>query len=215
MKKNFSKLLLIILFIALIPKINVYATEAGCDCRNCPCDSAEALKEKERILWGEHIFWTRNYLDSKLAALEDKDKVLDRLMKNQEDIGNSIIEYYDEEVGENLTKLLKEHIAIADKVVDAARSGNQQELKKYDEQWHHNADEIVNFLSSINPNYDKKTLNDLFYKHLALLTDQVVARMNKSYDEEILAFDEGEEHVFYLADAITSGIISKFPDKFK
>lgn len=215
MKKFLSKLLLILLFIVLIPKVNVYATEAGCDCRNCSCDSAEALKEKERILWGEHIFWTRSYIVSKLAGLEDKDKVLERLMKNQEDIGNSIIEYYDEEVGENLTKLLKEHIDIADKVVDAAKNGNQQDLKKYDDQWHSNADEIVNFLSSINANYNKKTLKELFYKHLALLTDQVVARLNKNYDEEILAFDEGEEHIFNLADTITNGIINQFSDKFK
>lgn len=216
MKKLFSKLsVAMVLFISLMSAINVDALEDGCNCRNCECETAEGLKEKERILWDEHIFWTRNYIISKLEGLKDKDKVLERLIKNQEDIGNSFMQYYDEEVGENITKLLKQHILIADNVVEAAKGGNKEELKKYDDQWHSNADEIVDYLYKINSNYDKKVLKDLFYTHLALLTDQVIARIGNSYDDEISAFDQGEEHIIMLADTISSGIAKQFYDKLK
>lgn len=216
MKKLICKLsVVLILFMTLTPNMKVFALEDGEDCRNCTCETALALKEKERMLWEEHVFWTRNYIISKLAPLADKDIVLERLMKNQEDIGNSFIEYYGEEVGENITKLLKDHILIADKVVDAAKSGNQEDLKKYDGQWHSNADDIVTYLSSINPKYDKSVLKELFYKHLDLLTDQVVSKLNNKHVDEILAFDQGEEHILKLADAISNGIIKQFPDKLK
>ncbi|MHC1682179.1 MAG: glycosyltransferase [Clostridiaceae bacterium] len=216
MRKLLSKILLsVILVTTLAPSIKVYALEEPNDIRVCSCETSDLLNKKERMLWGEHIFWTRNYIVSKLSSLDDKDKVLERLLKNQEDIGNSFIEFYGEEVGENITKLLTEHITIADKVVDAAKNGNNDELKKYNEQWHKNADEIVDYLSKINPNYDKNTLKELFYKHLSLLTDAVVARLGKNYDDEISAFDQGEEHIFILSDVISSGIAKQFADKFR
>ncbi|MDU5111765.1 MAG: glycosyltransferase, partial [Clostridium sp.] len=48
------------------------------------------LKFKERQLWIEHVLWTRNFIVSDIASLDDKAPVLERLLKNQDDIGNSI-----------------------------------------------------------------------------------------------------------------------------
>ena len=42
----------------------------------------------ERKLWIDHVTWTRSSIVSDLASLEDKSDVLERLLKNQEDIGN-------------------------------------------------------------------------------------------------------------------------------
>ncbi|WP_179864466.1 hypothetical protein [Bacillus pseudomycoides] len=44
--------------------------------------------------------------------------------------------------------------------------------------------------------------------------DQVVARLKKDWDAEILAFDKGEDHIIKLADTLTEGIIKQFPQKF-
>ena len=35
---------------------------------------------KERQLWIEHVLWTRSYIVSAIADLEDKDPVLQRLL---------------------------------------------------------------------------------------------------------------------------------------
>ena len=173
------------------------------------------LRMLQRKLWIDHVSWTRSLIISDLASLEDKGPVLERLLRNQDDIGNSIKPYYGEEAGNKLASLLREHIKIATQVVDSAKSGNKENLEKYNKLWHENADDIAKFLSAANPNYSYETLKDMLYKHLQLLTDQVVARINKDWNADIEAYDKGEDHMIMFADVITDGIIKQFPQKFK
>ena len=79
--------------------------------------SALAFHDAMRKLWEDHITYTRNVIISfelnEPAAgvvLPDLNTVVDRLMQNQVDIGNAIKPYYGEEAGNQLTKLLHEHI---------------------------------------------------------------------------------------------------------
>jgi len=116
--------------------------------------------------------------------------------------------------GNKLTALLKEHIRIAGKVVDATKKNKQADLKKYNAEWYKNADEIAKFLSSANPNWNEQELKDLLYKYLELLTEMIQARAKKDWDADISAFDRGEDHIVTLADALTEGIIKQFPNQF-
>ncbi|URN92543.1 MAG: glycosyltransferase [Candidatus Pristimantibacillus lignocellulolyticus] len=173
------------------------------------------LRMAERQLWIDHVLWTRSFIVSDLANLEDKSDVLERLLKNQDDIGNSIKPYYGEEAGNKLTKILREHIELAGQVTNAAKTGNTADLEKYNKLWYKNADDIADFLSAANPNYSNKELKDMLYKHLQFLTDQVVARLSKDWKADIVAFDKGEEHMIMFADMLVDGIIKQFPKKFK
>ncbi|WP_419096249.1 glycosyltransferase [Sutcliffiella tianshenii] len=177
-------------------------------------ESAVQLKWDLRKLWIDHTIWTRNYIVSALADLDDKDKVLERLLKNQEDIGKAIQPFYGKDAGDKLTLLLKDHILIAGKIVDAAKKGDQAAVNKHNKEWYQNADDIAKFLSQANPNWKEQDLKDLLYMHLALVTDDVVARIKKDWDADIIAFDKGEEHIIVLADALSDGIVKQFPEKF-
>ena len=220
MKIRFLKLTLLgmILFVSLMP---VKAEALGSKQANaqkekqCLSPSRVQLKENVRKLWIDHVLWTRSYIVSAIAGLDDQGKVLTRLLKNQQDIGNAIKPYYGEAAGNKLAELLREHILIAGKVVDAAKAGNQSDLEKYNKEWYRNADDIAKFLSSANPNWSNKTVRELLYVHLQLLTDAVTARIKKDWDADINAFDKGEEHIIMLADALTEGIIKQFPGQFK
>lgn len=171
-------------------------------------------KLQER-LWIDHVTWTRSAIVSDLSSLEDKSPVIERLLKNQDDIGNSIKPYYGEEAGNKLSSLLREHINLAAQVTDAAKSGNKTDFEKYNKLWYENADAIANFLSSANPNYSNQVLKDMLHKHLQFVTDQVVARLNKNWTGDINAYDKGENHMIMFADIIADGIIKQFPEKFK
>src|SRR5262249_39736423 len=83
-----------------------------------------------RKLWEDHIVYTRNFIISAIANLEDKDAVTKRLLQNQDDIGNAIKPYYGEEAGNALIKLLREHILIAADVVADAIANNTQKLNQ-------------------------------------------------------------------------------------
>src|SRR5262245_18730938 len=74
------------------------------------------LRTTMRKLWEDHITYTRNYIISALADLADADAVANRLLKNQDNIGDAIKPYYGAEAGKTLSGLLRDHILIATEV---------------------------------------------------------------------------------------------------
>lgn len=180
----------------------------------CMSEAAVKLKGDLRKLWTDHAIWTRSYIVSALAGLKDQEKVLARLLKNQEDIGNAIKPYYGEEAGNKLAALLKDHILIAGKIVDAAKKGDQAKLKKYNAEWYKNADDIAQFLSNANPNWPINTLKEMSHTNLQFITNDLTARLKKDWDADIIAFDKGLDHLMLLADILSEGIIKQFPNKF-
>lgn len=212
MKKNLrNSLLSLFVLILILTPIKVQALEPSKDVQSSYCD----LRMLQRRLWIDHVSWTRSVIISDLSSLEDKGIVLERLLKNQDDIGSSIKPFYGEEAGNKLALLLREHINLAAKVTDAAKGGNKADLTKYNKLWYENADDIAKFLSSANPNYSYETLRDMLHKHLQFVTDQVVARLNKDWNADVTAYDKGENHMIMFADVLTDGIIKQFPQKFK
>lgn len=168
-----------------------------------------------RKLWMDHTIWTSKYIVSAVAGMPDKDIVLARLLRNQQDIGNAVKPYYGSAAGDQLAKLLTDHIVLAGKIVDAAKANDMATLKTLNDQWFKNADDIAAFLSKANPNWTNQALKDLLYKHLKMVTNEVVTRIQMNWDGNVKAFDAGLDHIIVLADALSSGIIKQFPNKFK
>ncbi|HET9831448.1 MAG TPA: hypothetical protein VFP91_07055 [Vicinamibacterales bacterium] len=83
-----------------------------------------------RKLWTDHVVWTRDYIIAAVDNKPDASAALNRLMKNQDDIGASVGKYYGAANGQKLTSLLKEHIAQAGDVVKAAKNGDKPALKQ-------------------------------------------------------------------------------------
>lgn len=216
MKKNNHKFIFLSLFILLVlipTKSNALDNPVRKDitCTKSICN----LKILEKKLWIDHVSWTRSFIVSDLASLEDKDSVVDRLLRNQDEIGNSIKPYYGEEAGNKFASLLREHIQIGGQVVDAAKTSNKDDLENYSKLWYENADKIAKFLSDLNPYYSYDTIKDMLYTHLKLVTDQVVSRLNKNWNKDIEAYDKNEDHMINFADIIINGIIKQYPQKFQ
>src|ERR1041385_2366156 len=87
-------------------------------------DDATKLVLALRDLWVDHTGWTRNYIISYVAGLPDTTIVAERLLKNQEDIGNAIKPFYGSQAANKLTILLKAHITGAVDILKAAKAGN-------------------------------------------------------------------------------------------
>ncbi|MCY9590615.1 glycosyltransferase [Paenibacillus chitinolyticus] len=172
------------------------------------------LKVDMQKVWIDHTIWTRSYIVSAISNRPDQKDVLDRLLRNQQDIGNVIKPYYGEAAGNKLADLLREHILIAGKIVAAAKAGNQADVKKLEADWHRNADDIAKFLSTANPNWPFKTLQDMLYTHLQLITEIVLACLKGDWKADIAATDKNEIHMIHMADFLTDGIVKQFPDKF-
>jgi len=176
--------------------------------------SAVDLRMAMRKLWEDHITYTRNYIISALAGLDDTGKVAERLLKNQDDIGGAMKPIYGEEAGKKVAALLRDHILIAADIVKAAKGGDNEGVTNGQKKWHENADDIAAFLSGANPNWPKQGLVDMLYKHLDYTTAEVVSRLKKDWVADIEAYDRGHDHMLMFADALTEGIVKQFPKKF-
>jgi hypothetical protein len=177
--------------------------------------AAADLRASMRKLWTDHTVWTRDYI---VAAVDDRPDAMaaaNRLMKNQEDIGNAVAAYYGAAAGQQLTALLKQHISIAVDLIKAAKAGDKAAQKQADDRWQANAVDIATFLSKANPNWPKDTLVDMMKKHLSTTTAEVVARLTHDWEGDVRAYDAVYDHILMMADALSDGIVKQFPDKFR
>lgn len=167
-----------------------------------------------RKLWEDHITWTRLYMISAIAEADDKDNVAQRLLKNQEDLGNAIKPYYGDKAGDQLTSLLKTHITTAVSLIDAAKNSNQNALNDANTKWYQNANDIADFLSTANPNLPKDDMRAMMKEHLDLTKQEAVDIINKKFDADIADYDKIHTQILGMADTLSVAIIKQFPDKF-
>ena len=165
-------------------------------------------------LWVEHIVWTRQYVVAAAADQPDASFAAERLLKNQEDIGNAIKPFYGDQAGNQLTSQLKDHITIAVDLLEAAKTGNSTALEEIEEKWYANADEIATLLSTANPNWTKEDMLNMLNEHLSLTKTEAVARLTGDYATDVTTFDALYKHAISMADEFTVGIVKQFQEEF-
>jgi len=175
----------------------------------------EQLRVAMHKLWEDHIVWTRNVILNIMDDLPGTDQAVNRLLQNQDDIGNAVKSFYGEAGGNELTRLLREHITIAADLLKAAKAGNNSAFVAANKKWIANADEIAGFLSKANPNWKPEDMKKMMHDHLTLTTEEAVARLKKDYAADVKAYDKVHDEILMMADMLTDGIIKQFPAKFK
>lgn len=173
------------------------------------------LNQAMRKLWSDHVFWTRMYIISAVNGSPDTQAVATRLLKNQDDIGNAIVPYYGAAAGQKLTDLLRQHILIAVDVVAAAKANDQAKLADANRRWHDNAADLATFLSGANPtSWPRQAVLDMLNNHLALTTKEAVDRLRGDYADDVTNFDAIYNQAMMMADTLSNGIVSQFPQRF-
>ncbi|MDT3427962.1 hypothetical protein J2Z22_003538 [Paenibacillus forsythiae] len=159
--------------------------------RDTSISKAEAeLNQIWRMLWEQHVAWTRMVIISIAASLPDEALVTERLLRNAPDMAAVIRRYYGEKNASRFSALMKEHFVLAAQLVKAAKAGNNKAASEVEKKWYANADEIVAFLSSINPNWPKPVLRKMLHEHLRLLKDEAVFRLSGNYKSDIEIYDQ-------------------------
>jgi hypothetical protein len=175
---------------------------------------SEQLRMAMHKLWEDHIVWTRNVILNIMDDLPGTEQAVNRLLSNQDDIGNAVKPFYGDAGGKELTRLLKEHITTAADLLKAAKTGNNSAFDAANKKWSANADEISGFLNKANPNWKLNDMKKMMHDHLTLTTDEAVARLKKDYAADVKAYDKVHDEILMMADMLTDGIIKQFPGKF-
>jgi hypothetical protein len=175
-----------------------------------------AFHDAMRRLWEDHITWTRLAIISLTTGSPDTDATVGRLLKNQTDIGNAVKPFYGDAAGNALTEELRKHILIAADVIAAAKAGNAAALADAQERWARNGDDIAALLHSVNPHEWKlDAMKAELSTHLALTTDEVVARLHGDWAADVAAYEKVHNHALHLSDLLSDGLIEQFPKRFR
>ena len=178
----------------------------------------QAFHDQLRKLWEDHITWTRLYIVSAATLpdnLPDTGPTADRLFQNQADIGAAVGSFYGQAAGDQLTALLKEHIALAAQAIAAAKAGDNAGLQSALDDWYANADAIARFLSNANPRaWPFAEMDAHMRDHLDLTLAEAVARLHGDYAADIAAYDKVHAQILEMADMLSDGIIAAFPARF-
>jgi hypothetical protein len=175
---------------------------------------ATAFHADMRTLWEDHVTWTRLYIVSAIAGLPDLTATANRLLRNQDDIGNAAATFYGSDAGHQLSALLRDHILIAGQLVAAAKANNTDEVTAESTAWYANADEIAEFLAAANPAWPEKTLADMMHTHLDQTLAEATARLQGDWDADVAAYHAIHHHILDMADALADGIVQQFPNRF-
>jgi hypothetical protein len=174
------------------------------------------LRNDMRKLWEDHITWTRLAIISLTTDSPDTAATVGRLLENQVDLGDAIKPFYGEAAGDELTRLLREHILIAADLIAAARAGDGAGVAANQAKWRANADEIARFLNAANPRSWKfREMQEMLYEHLDLTTTEVVARLQGDWDADVAAYDAIHVQALEMADELSTGIVKQFRHRFR
>jgi hypothetical protein len=176
---------------------------------------AVALRMEMRKLWEDHITWTRMAIVSLEGGTPDTSATVARLLRNQVDIGSALKPFYGKRAGDAVTKLLREHILIAADVIAAAKAGDGTQLAYAQARWADNADQIAAALDAVNPRFWKLAeMRAEMHRHLALTTQEAVARLQQNWTGDVAAYDRVHRHILHMADMLSDGIVRQFPQRF-
>ena len=197
---------------ALIPAVASHDhSVAAADART----NRTAFHDAMRQLWEDHIVWTRMFIVSAVDDLPDLGVATDRLLRNQDDIGDAIKPFYGDAAGEQLSALLREHILGAATLLNAAKAGDSDAVEEATAAWYANGDEIAAFLSQANPrNWALADMQAMMRDHLDLTLAEAVARLEGRYADDAAAYDQIHVQILHMADMLSEGIVAQFPGAF-
>ena len=174
------------------------------------------LNRAMRDLWYAHMYWTLITVDAYYNDPRGLSAKLSRLLQNQKDIGAAIVPYYGQGAGDQLAKLLSEHITLAVPVLKAAKENDKVALDKAVKDWYANAKAIGAFLASANPkNWNARDTQAALEMHITQTIAYSVSILKGEYSQSFGGFEAATQHMVMLADLLTEGIAKQFPERFK
>ncbi len=173
----------------------------------CYSQQQICLMNQLRKLWEQHVYWTRFFIISTVAGLEDLDAVTARLLQNPKDFADVLAPLYGARTARQFQELLTDHLLIAADLVNAAKNKNIIKADEARKKWYENADEIACFLSKINPYWDQSRWKSKLYSHLEMTEKEAVLRLQGNDQADIKNFERIENEALNMADYMFCGIV--------
>lgn len=190
-------------------QMNPYAMECERWGRNRQCISPREMtvSNQMRMLWEQHVYWTRMFISGAVFKSPDVKFTEARLLRNPKDFAQVLRPVYGEKKAEEFETLFTEHLTIAGQLVTAAVAGDTEKANTARQQWYENADRLAVFLAEISPCWTFEEWQEMMDSHLAMTEQEAMAFIMGNYEESIAIFASIEQEALEMADMMTAGIM--------
>lgn len=174
------------------------------------------MKQALRDLWLGHIFWVqRVVLFNTTIDLAERDAADKQVLANAKQIASTVTPFYGEARSVKFFALLTDHYAAVKEYSEATTVGNMRQRDTALARLASNADRFAEFLNGVNPHHlPKDTVRDMIAAHGAHHVLQINQYKKKEYahlDETWLMI---RQHVYLIADTLTTALVKQFPSQF-
>ena len=174
-----------------------------------------AYHDQWRKLWEDHITWTRVVILGILDSLPGNSAYVDRLLQNPADMADALQPYYGAEAT-TFGNLVHDHLTIAAELLIAAKNGDTAGFNDAKTRWYANAHGIAVQMNKMNPSaWPVDETEKMWDAHLDATLKEASANLTGDYAAEVAAYDEVHDMALVMADFISNGVITQFPEKFQ
>jgi len=192
----------------------------GCDYESRAAGDANParvaeMKKDFRDLWLGHIYWVQHaVLNSATESMAERDAVKKEVDANTKQIASTITPFYGEAASQKFLSLLDINIDAVREYSEATVAGSKSQQDAALARLAVNSEDFGEFFSKINPYLQKDTARGLIAAHGAHHVLQINQYKNKEYAHLEETWTMMRQHVYVIADTLTTALVKQFPDKF-
>ena len=192
----------------------------GCDYESRAAGSSNLarvaeMKKDFRDLWLGHIYWVQHaVLNSATKSMAERDAVKKEVDANTKQIASTITPFYGEAASQKFLSLLDINIDAVREYSEATVAGSKSQQDAALARLAVNSEDFGEFFSKINPYLQKDTARGLIAAHGAHHVLQINQYKNKEYAHLEETWTMMRQHVYVIADTLSTALVKQFPDKF-
>jgi len=178
--------------------------------------SVAELQKTLRDLWLGHIFMIQHAVLYNITyGIAEQDAADKQVLANVRQIANTFTPYYGEARCEKLYNLLAAHYAAVKEYSEATIAGSKGRQDAALARMASNADDIDEFFNGVNPHYlPKGTVRGLIAAHGSHHVLQINQYKRKEYAQLEETWSMMRQHVYVIADTLTTAVVKQFPGRF-
>ncbi|MDD4564610.1 MAG: hypothetical protein PHE79_03935 [Eubacteriales bacterium] len=160
-------------------------------------------------LWTQLSVFMRAYINT---AIDRSPRVVfnaERLLAMSSDFRNAIMLFYGPELADRFNSLFTAFIGRPTNIIEGILSNNQEQLNESVRNWYRDADELANFLASLNLYWDEFQWKSLLYRYIQLKLQMITSLVAKDYHREIQIYDRVFDLTTTMGSYMTRGLIAQ------
>jgi len=154
--------------------------------------------------WIDHAVWLHEYVVAAIDERVDAAEVAGRLLKSPVAVGKAFEKLCGRAGGRRLTKVLKEHVALAIDLVDAAVGEDRPRYDELERAWDANGREFERVMAEVKPEWRRRGVVEMWRQLSVSTKAMLTARLEENYDHEVAAMDQLLDAVCEFSDAIAA-----------